>query len=50
MKFSRNLSHIHSTGYGLSIAKQLVESHRGTVRIESEGPGKETRFIVELPV
>jgi len=38
-----------STGLGLSIAKQLVEMHQGTVSVESE-PGQGCRFIVELPV
>ena len=37
------------TGLGLYVAKQLVEGHKGTVRIESDGLGKGTRFIVELP-
>ncbi len=41
---------VHSTGYGLFIAKNIVEAHRGTIRVESEGEGKGTTFIVELPV
>lgn len=39
----------HSTGYGLYIAKQIVEAHGGTIHAESEGPGKGSTFIVELP-
>ncbi|HCR52726.1 TPA: hypothetical protein DIV48_03750 [Candidatus Kaiserbacteria bacterium] len=39
----------HSTGYGLYIAKQIVEAHGGTIRAESEGEGKGSTFIVELP-
>lgn len=38
------------TGLGLFVAKQLVEGHGGTVRVESEGTGKGTHFIVELPL
>ena len=40
---------VHSTGYGLFIAKQIVEASGGTIRAESEGAGKGARFIVELP-
>jgi len=40
---------VHSTGYGLFIAKNVVEAHGGTIRAESDGPGKGSTFIVELP-
>ena len=36
-------------GLGLSIVRQLVELHGGTVRAESEGEGKGTTFAVSLP-
>jgi putative PEP-CTERM system histidine kinase len=35
-------------GIGLYESKRLVESYRGTLRVESE-PGKGTRVVVELP-
>ncbi len=38
-----------STGFGLSIAKQIVEAHSGTIRAESQGSGVGSTFIVELP-
>jgi signal transduction histidine kinase len=41
---------VHSTGYGLYIAKQIAEAHGGTIRAESEGKGKGSRFIIELPL
>ena len=41
---------VHSTGYGLYIAKSIVEAHGGKIWAESEGAGKGSRFIVELPV
>jgi signal transduction histidine kinase len=39
----------HSTGYGLYIAKRITEAHGGTIRVESEGQGKGSEFIVEFP-
>jgi len=36
-------------GLGLSIAKQLVEAHNGSIRAESGGSGQGTAFIVTLP-
>ena len=37
------------TGLGLYVAKQMVEAHRGKIWAESDGVGKGSRFIVELP-
>src|SRR5262245_47433591 len=36
-------------GLGLSIAKQLVEAHKGTIEAESPGKGQGATFIVRLP-
>ncbi|HYO77397.1 MAG TPA: PAS domain S-box protein, partial [Thermoanaerobaculia bacterium] len=36
-------------GLGLSIVRQLVQMHGGTVRAESEGEGKGATFTVSLP-
>ncbi|MFA6348847.1 MAG: ATP-binding protein [Candidatus Paceibacterota bacterium] len=41
---------VHSTGYGLYIAKQIAEAHGGTIRAESEGRDKGSTFFVEFPV
>jgi signal transduction histidine kinase len=52
-KFTRardaNKVNTTGTGLGLYVAKQLVEGHGGTIRAESDGPGKGSRFVVELP-
>ncbi|HEY8357583.1 MAG TPA: hybrid sensor histidine kinase/response regulator, partial [Ramlibacter sp.] len=37
-------------GLGLAIVRSLVQMHGGTVRAESEGPGRGSRFIVRLPL
>lgn len=40
---------VHSTGYGLFIAKQITEAHGGTIRAESAGQGKGSTFTAEFP-
>jgi signal transduction histidine kinase/ActR/RegA family two-component response regulator len=37
-------------GLGLSIAKELVELHGGTIRVDSAGRGEGTTFTVRLPI
>jgi signal transduction histidine kinase len=53
-KFTRardaNQVNTTGTGLGLYVAKSLVEGQGGTIRIESDGVGKGSRFIVELPL
>lgn len=41
---------VDSTGFGLYIVKSIVEAHKGRVWAESDGQGKGSRFIVELPL
>lgn len=48
-KDSRKVN-VHSTGYGLYIAKKIVDAHGGHIWAESEGQGKGSTFFVELPV
>jgi len=37
-------------GLGLSIVKQLIELHGGSVEAHSDGPGKGATFIVRIPI
>ena len=37
-------------GIGLSLVKQIVELHEGTVTAQSDGPGKGSKFVVALPM
>jgi signal transduction histidine kinase/ActR/RegA family two-component response regulator len=37
-------------GLGLSIAHQIVEQHNGTIRAESDGPGRGAIFTVCVPI
>jgi len=40
---------VNSTGYGLVFVKGVIQAHKGRVWAESEGRGKGSTFIIELP-
>ena len=41
--------HTGGSGIGLTIAKTIVDAHKGSINIESE-IGKGTKFIIKLPI
>jgi signal transduction histidine kinase len=53
-KFERgktvNHYHTEGTGLGMYVGKKMVEAHKGRIWAESEGKGKGSKFILELPV
>ena len=44
-----NQVNVTGTGLGLYVVREFVKAHQGTVRAESDGEGKGSTFIVELP-
>lgn len=53
-KFSRghDVGRLHAggTGLGLYVGKSMIEAQHGKLWVESEGEGKGSTFIIELPV
>jgi signal transduction histidine kinase len=48
--FEKADSRSEGLGFGLAISKAIVEMHAGTIRAHSEGRGKGTTFVIELPL
>lgn len=38
------------SGLGLYVAKQMIEAMHGKIWVDSEGPGKGSTFVIELPI
>jgi signal transduction histidine kinase len=53
-KFSRGKDvsrlHVGGTGLGLFVGKAIAEAHHGQTWLESDGAGKGSRFIIEIPL
>lgn len=37
------------SGLGLAISRALIHAHHGTITAESDGPGRGSRFVIDLP-
>ena len=37
-------------GVGLSLAKRIVQLHRGSIEVHSDGPGQGSEFVVRVPL
>lgn len=46
---SGNTHNVKGHGLGLSYVANVVRQHGGTIRVESDGAGKGTVFVVEMP-
>lgn len=53
-KFSRGKDisrlHVGGTGLGLYVGKAIADAHHGQTWVESDGAGKGSRFMIEIPV
>jgi signal transduction histidine kinase len=51
-KFRRGIDssslNTEGTGLGLYVCRKIVDAHKGKIYAESDGPGKGSRFVVEL--
>jgi signal transduction histidine kinase len=41
---------IEGTGLGLYIAHEITTAHKGEILVESDGPGKGSKFVVKIPL
>jgi signal transduction histidine kinase len=38
------------SGVGLTVVKQIIRGHGGSITVHSDGPGKGATFRIELPL
>lgn len=47
--YDEDIPNVKGTGLGLYLVKEIIKNHRGKISVTSEGKGKGTTFIIELP-
>jgi signal transduction histidine kinase len=48
--YSKDIPNVKGTGLGLYLVKEIIKSHGGKIYVTSEGTGKGSVFIIDLPV
>ncbi len=48
--YRRDIPNVKGTGLGLTWVKEIVKAHGGKITVYSEGSGKGTAFLIELPI
>jgi signal transduction histidine kinase len=48
--YNKNIPNVKGTGLGLYWVKEIIRLHGGRISVKSDGPGKGTIFIIELPI
>lgn len=48
--YDADIPNVKGTGLGLYWVKEIIKNHNGKISVRSEGKGKGTTFIIELPI
>ncbi len=48
--YDEDIPNVKGTGLGLYWVKEIIRNHKGKISVRSEGKGKGTTFIIELPI
>lgn len=48
--YDKDIPNVKGTGLGLYLVKEIIRNHKGKISVKSEGKGKGTTFIIELPI
>lgn len=48
--YDDDIPNVKGTGLGLYWIKEIIRNHKGKISVRSEGKGKGTTFIIELPI